>query len=253
MGYRPSKVIGWGMKVPLADLDLSSVEAFHRGELSLKYTGATGLLNFMEVNELESLSYSSSDEAFAHADERDFLKNFIHIASEKYEEDFSEQEHLFLTFFPMSLSPLISNDSYDLLAEFKSRDTPFVYAEIERFNEGSLESLDSFSYGIDSAIYPSEYSVIHKAVDRTKASSFKLFTSSKEYVTMEPYRALRGNDPEHAELNAKISGFSSLEELQGSITLAPPVDIFALAAWSGLFKNVSSAFELSPHVVYYWS
>lgn len=248
MGIRPRKSIGWGITLKGSELRSEAAEnAFEYKEWS--YAGLFDYMkqhNLMEKHRKQSPYFTK--EKFSELDDDKTLFNYVEIISKNYDSEIEfDEEDWTIIFYPMVLSSLAFHDGMD---EFKVGDSPFTYAEIERFFPESMTTLETVSYTIDTPPFPSEYSVAKKG--KGLSSSFELLNDYT--LIQEVKRCLISNrDDKYKDIIAQAAGFENVCELKENLVLAPAEEILAFAQYSGLFKNDRVPLELKPMVAYHWA
>lgn len=242
MGIRPRKVIGWSTTVKGNEINKKAVNNILE-EKTLNYKK---FLEYIKQHNLTPQKYSKNNERLISLDKKKQIFEFISIISKTYDSniDFNDETWT-IVFYPLVLSVIASEGS----KEYKSDDTAFTYAEIEKFFPKSMETLETCSYNFKITPFPSEYSIIHKK-DFSKIEDFQTLDNQSIYADIK--KCLIDTDNEYLDVFAKISGFKNVEKVRETYTLAPPEEIFALAQYSNIFKNESEPFKLLPQTTYYW-
>lgn len=240
MGIRPNKSIGWGITMSGSELVEKTVD----NVLNEKQSSYSGLFDYIEQNNLMETHKQSKffrKEEFQKLDENKTLFDYIEIISKNYDSDVDfEEEEWTIIFYPMVLSPLAFHNGSN---EFKDGDSPFTYAEIEKFFPKSLEDLNTVSYTIGTPPFPSEYSVVAK----------KDFTILRSEYLNDMKQILRAPDARFSETYAQICGFENVSEILENYQLAPDEEITSFAQYLNIFQDNKIVFDMKPMIAYYWN
>lgn len=255
MGIRPRKTIGWVVQTVQDNVHLDTVDTIRGLSYDAAASTAYSYQGFYDYIEPYLLGqYLHAYHGHRPAMDQYNITKFVNliVADEEYGDD----DAVYAVFYPMLLTPYGDLSDPGGAQEFQSGDTAFVHAELEHLAPHAYRTLETFTYGVNSPIFPSEYSVIERGHPRTLEHFTLLQDRKKQRDIYIALRRLQNNEPGEAELRAmyaQFAGFDSIAALADAYELAPPEDLFAFAHYLNIFKDPSVIYEMRPQVVYYWT
>lgn len=258
MGIRPNKVVGWTVEVPLADIDKDVLETVleekYTQKRNEKYT-YHGFYDFIAPYAAGDFiqSLDPYKEKLEQYNMLDFV-DIIHDDTEFMDAEEIQNASIYVVFHPMFLTPYIFPDTMNPVADFQSFDSPFVYAELERFFPEEFAKISIATFDFTTPVFPTQYSVIKNGLPQDM-QNFQKYDDKEN--NMEVYASLlHMNTPDKryaADLKAKFAGFKDADDLASQWQLAPPTDLFMFAQYTGVFQDESVPYMMTPKVVYYWA